>query len=223
MLISHSHAFIYMKTLKTAGTSVEIYFQNACLPPTYPPIHTHEVQETVTVAGIIGRRLGQPGMTWYNHMSAKVICAEVGERIWNRYFKFCVVRNPFDKLVPYWWMYRTPEERQCFQETGFSLIRSEFSRWVLASAYTIVDRDKYLIDGAICVDYFIRFECLLEGIKEVCQFVDVPFEPGRLGSFKGHYRADRRHFSDYYDPEAAHIVEEAFAWELQHFGYTLSP
>lgn len=32
MIISHSHKFIFIKTMKTASTSLELAFANACTP-----------------------------------------------------------------------------------------------------------------------------------------------------------------------------------------------
>ena len=33
MLVSHARKFIYTKTLKTAGTSVEVFLEPYCRPP----------------------------------------------------------------------------------------------------------------------------------------------------------------------------------------------
>jgi hypothetical protein len=64
MLISHPHRFIYTKTMKTAGTSVEIYFEAACLPPSNGIAREHTTDEIVTEAGIVGRRGPRRGVTW---------------------------------------------------------------------------------------------------------------------------------------------------------------
>lgn len=57
MLCSHSKHFLYFKTKKTAGTSVEIYFEPYCLPPgSWRPEHARA--ETVSGFGIIGSRMG---------------------------------------------------------------------------------------------------------------------------------------------------------------------
>ena len=104
MLVSHRHRFIYTKTVKTAGTSVEIYFEDACLPPDSDIVRGHAIAETVTDAGIIGYRGVDPGESrYYNHMPASDVRALVGPEVWDSYFKFCVIRNPFDKIVSLWW------------------------------------------------------------------------------------------------------------------------
>jgi hypothetical protein len=99
MLISHKKQFIYTKTIKTAGTSVESYFEKFCMPEgDWEFARTRE--EYVGKEGIIGYRgIEARGKKWRNHMSAIEIRNNIGKAIWDSYFKFCVIRNPFDKLV----------------------------------------------------------------------------------------------------------------------------
>src|SRR5690242_16177876 len=102
MLVSHTKQFIYLKTTKTAGTSVEIFFQPFCLSPDHPCYSspTHEMNEVISNYGIVGYRGPQPipKVAFYNHMAAVEIKKWIGSEIWDHYFKFCVIRNPFDKI-----------------------------------------------------------------------------------------------------------------------------
>lgn len=85
MLVSHTHRFIYTKTVKTAGTSVEAYFEPLCMPPgTWDLSGPRE--ETVTETGIVGYRgPTRPGTApvWYNHMPAAEIRTRLGSETWN--------------------------------------------------------------------------------------------------------------------------------------------
>jgi hypothetical protein len=229
VLISHAHNFIYTKTMKAAGTSVEIYFEDACIPPWHPTSRGHFIDETVTAVGVVGRRGLVPEQareqtTWYNHMSAEAIRDLIGERIWSRYFKFCTVRNPFDKVVSYWWMSLSSlgaEDQYRYQTADLSMLREEFCRWAVISAEKVVDRHTYMIEGHVCVDHFIRYENLLQDLKVACDRVSYPYEPQRLGAYKSEYRTNRRPFTDYYDADAIAAVQKAFRWELEYFGYQL--
>ena len=84
---------------------------------------------------------------------------------------------------------------------------------------TAVDRDKYMIDGQVAVNYFIRYEALHQGLETVCRQVGYPFRPERLGRYKGDSRFVGRPYGDYYDRAAVAAVESAFGWELDYFGY----
>jgi hypothetical protein len=222
MLISHRNRFIYTKTMKTAGTSVEIYFEDACLPARNNFVRGHAIDEIVTPEGIVGHRGGEVGKKWYNHMPAALIKQQVGDNVWGRYFKFCVIRNPFDKLVSYWWFILTPEERNTYKQQNFTEIRSHFSKWAIAAASALVDRNTYQIDGNVCVDFFIRYEKLLDGLEYVCRQVDYPFQPKRLGRYKSDTRAIGEPFRYYFDEAATFAVKSVFGWELEYFGYDLA-
>jgi hypothetical protein len=220
MLLSHVNHFIYTKTLKAAGTSVEIYFQDACIPVGKDIIRSHHIEETVTSAGIIGYRgPDQSGRTWYNHMPAVQIRELVGHSTWEEYYKFCVVRNPFDKVVSLWWFSVNRNQENPYKDESFSRIRSDFSAWCPGHAADAVDRDKYLIDGDVSVDFFIRYESLLDGMDSVCRRIGYPFRPERLGKYKSDSRAISQPFGEYYDRSAIAAVEAAFGWELEYFGY----
>lgn len=99
MLISHRNKFIFTKTAKTAGTSIELYFEPYCMPEgSWSPSHARD--EYIGDTGIIGYRGTNPkGRTWFNHMSARRIRQLVGDDVWNSYYKFSIIRNPFDRLV----------------------------------------------------------------------------------------------------------------------------
>src|SRR6185312_9079529 len=99
MLISHRYRFIYTKTNKTAGTSVEAYFERYCMPDgEWHPGHARD--EYDSEAGVIGYRGENPkNKRWYNHMPAALIRQQVGETVWNDYYKFCVIRNPWEKAI----------------------------------------------------------------------------------------------------------------------------
>ena len=99
MLISHRYRFIYTKTTKTAGTSVESFFEEFCMPDG-EWTESHRRDEYVSPAGVVGYRGNNPeGKKWWNHMPAASIKELVGKAIWDSYFKFCVVRDPFDKCI----------------------------------------------------------------------------------------------------------------------------
>jgi hypothetical protein len=82
MLCSHLKRFIYLKTMKTAGTSVEVFFERFCCPRD-GYIETHERDELVCAEGVVGARgANVAGATFYNHMSAARVRELLGEEVW---------------------------------------------------------------------------------------------------------------------------------------------
>lgn len=235
MLVSHRKKFIFTRTAKTAGTSVEVFFEKFCMPEgEWEASHRRDVYQSA--AGIIGYRGPDPHphkFAFWNHMPAEKIRAAVGEELWNEYFKFTVIRNPFSKLVSGWMHLRKPKRtlRKTVRslaarpsEAGLLLIGRrdihDFRAWV-RSGGAIIDRDKYLIDDKICVDYFIRFESLTEGIEEVCRKLELPRDTHDMPRYKSGNRHPRLNVRDFYDRETEGRVRENYAFELEIFGYEM--
>lgn len=238
MLVSHRKHFIFTKTEKTAGTSVESYFEQYCMPDGEWQ-ESPSRDEYVSEAGIIGYRGSDvSASTWYNHMSAKKIRDLTSQEIWDRYFKFTVIRNPFDKLISGFFMFENRKKNYSntqllkifakrVLDRGNPIDRvkgnteiERFRCWIRKGG-SIVDRNKYLIDEQVCIDYFIEYENLHEGIKHVCDRLSIPFEPSRIPEFKKGIRHHRIQIQDYYDHATKQIVEKIYAWELERFGYNL--
>src|SRR2546423_13120506 len=103
MIISHKHRFIFIKTGKTAGTSIEVFLSQHCGPddivaPIYPHVETHvprnfagyfnPLPEIYSLRGkgfknslkdVISRR------RFYNHISAVRVRSRVSRAVWNNY------------------------------------------------------------------------------------------------------------------------------------------
>ncbi len=238
MLVSHRKHFIYTKTVKTAGTSVESWFEPYCMPEgEWQASHWRDQYDSE--AGIIGfRGKGRGDQTWFNHMPAARIKELLGEQIWNDYYKFTTVRNPFDKLVSGFAMYEKKREtysltrrlRNCCNRalnrgrpidrtTGSSRIE-RFQSWIKKGGM-IIDRDKYMIDDTVCMDFFIRFESLREDMQRVSEHLGIPFDAAQMPGFKTGIRKHDFRVSDYYDAETEAIVRDHYQWEIDNFGYQM--
>ena len=55
--------------------------------------------------------------SYYNHISADEIRSIVGARVWKMYFKFCFERNPWDRVLSfYFWQTRRRVRRPTLLE-----------------------------------------------------------------------------------------------------------
>lgn len=249
MLVSHRKQFIYTKTVKTAGTSVEVYFEPYCLPENSQvgcqyPQETYDLprEEYVGESGIIGYRghkfPDSKHHDWFNHMPASKIREQIGQTIWEKYFKFCVIRNPFDKLISLFHFYeyqfnqvnpqikawaikrlKYDSEDDYLEALTNQSVEKRFRNWIIRGGF-VIDRDKYLIDNQICVDYFIRYENLHNDLQHICKQLDVPFEPDRLARLKPGNRPSHLVVSQYYDQPTTEIVLRNYRFELEFFEYT---
>lgn len=204
MIVSHKHKFIFLKTNKTAGTSIEIALSKFCGPNDIITPISPEDEE-------IRRHLGYSGpqnyilprssynisdfakwvykkkkKQFYNHMTAKEAKAVIDEQVWNTYFKFCVVRNPWDRYISLYHWRNKSEPRPTISE----FINSKAPRVLKKRGYGL-----YTIDGSLAVDFICRFERLSEDLEEFTRKVGIP-EKLELPNAKSKYRKDKRHYKD---------------------------
>ncbi len=198
MIISHKYRCIFIKTIKTAGTSIETYLSPLCgsedvLTPIVPPEPGH---------------LARNFEGYRNHMSAWQIRQIVTPEIWGSYFKFCVERNPWDKTVSDFCM--TNARAGSKYQFADYFQRGRFCRsWEL---YT----DE---DGTMLVDRVLRYEQLDQQLGEVFGQLGVPW-PGQLSvRAKSGFRTDRKPYQEWYTAEQSAMVEQIFTDEIRTFDY----
>lgn len=201
MIISHQHRFIFIKTRKTAGTSIEVYLSALCadsdvLTPIVPVEAGHQPRNHAGFS---------------NHIPAYQVREQVGPEIWNSYFKFCVERSPWDKsLSHFWWLKAQRPEAPPTLAAYFE--RGDFcSDWPL---YTDP------ATGQLLVDQVLRYEQLNQDLAQVFQRLGLPFT-GDLGiRAKSGARGDTRSYRDILTPAQAAQIRQHYAREIAYFGYT---
>jgi len=236
MLVSHRKKFIFTKTIKTAGTSVESYYEPFCMPEgTWK--HTHMRDEYISEAGIIGRRGRRENIPedcqFTNHMPAAQIKELVGDEIWNDYFKFTVIRNPFSKLVSAWYHFHKPATT--YLQTFAAALKTpksspllltdrrdivDFRSW-LQQGGTVIDRNKYLIKDKICVDFFIRQEFLEEDILKVNTRLGIDPGDRTIPRLKTNIRDKKFKTREFYNSKVEAIARKQFAIEFKLFNYDM--
>lgn len=202
MIVSHRHRFIFIKTFKTAGTSLEVFLSGVCGPddvvtPISPAVEPHRPRNHVG---------------FYNHMPAAAVRERVGPAVWDAYYKFCVERCPWDKTLSFYHMLN--------HRVGGTLRFDTF----LAGTDFPHNAPLYTEPGdptKVIVDRVVRYERLLPELTEVFARLGIPFA-GTLGvNAKGEYRTDRRPPGEVYTPDQARRVGEVFAVERALHGYQL--
>lgn len=228
MIVSHKHKFIFLKTKKTAGTSIELALSKVCGPDDIitPLTKIDEARRT-------GGRAAQnwrlhswwqsPRPLWkrrwlkftaedygfYNHMPAVEAKALLNDdRVWNSYFKFAFERNPWDRQVSFY-HHRYRRETNPPPFTNF-IHKDKRAR--------INNYEIYSIDGAVAVDFVGRFENLAADLKHALAQVDVSFDE-ELPRAKTTFRRGSTPYRDYYDEDTSAIVGDWYAREIALLGY----
>jgi hypothetical protein len=228
MIVSHDYKFIFLKTQKTAGTSIEIALSRFCgaddiITPITPndekvrtelgyrapqhylsPLRDYNHRD-ITRFLLKGKRKKR----FYNHIPAREVRALVGTQCWDSYFKFCFERNPWDRVISlYYWLHKSEPRPTIleFVESEASLILKH------------LNKDVYMINGQVAVDRICRFENLSEELETVRTQLGIP-ERLELPHAKARYRKDKRNYRDILGEQEQKKIAALFRDEIDLFGY----
>jgi Sulfotransferase family len=223
MIISHKHRFIFLRTEKTAGTSLEFALAPFCGPEdiltgTNPRValrlglKPRKSLRYLPIRGALRRSLPQY-FGLHTHAPAAQVKAFVSDRIFNSYYKFAVERNPWDRQVSLYYQraqrYLTPP-RDFNRDMNSALYRSfHYTRLRNWEVYTIGDQ--------IVVDEVIRYETLAQGLATVLGKLGLPGDI-EIDSRRSGYRPSC-HYRDFYIPRTQQLIADWYSKEIAAFDY----
>jgi chondroitin 4-sulfotransferase 11 len=157
----------------------------------------------------------------YNHYTAMELRDIVGVTAFDKMFKFCFVRNPWDKVVSEFrfriWTYQNELTSD-----------ASFVEWVKS---TYVEKNPQYYDwpkmflpqlewitdeeGNIAVDFVGRFENLQADFSSICDAIRIDRQVLRHENKSRETNSYRK----FYDDETKSIVENLFKADIEYFGY----
>ena len=247
MLYSNEHNFTFIKTRKTAGTSVEIALSRYCssssdivtpLVPederirqeksggVYPRNYKFTLLDWCTLPFRIydERRLYRnfdirllKGKYW-NHVGGRIIKNRLGENM-ERSYVFTVERDPWDKIVSlYYWLLRYLNKNGA--EFSFDVFFDE--GWV----EWLSDYHLYAEGGEVFVDAIIDFDFLGDGLDKVADQPSLP--NGQQGFIRSRSATklslgSNQSNDQLFDERKKDKVRVMFAREIQLFDFREDP
>lgn len=227
MIASRKHNFIFLKTMKTAGTSIELALSPHCGPnDIITPISAQHDIRRLKNDGVAPRNFaprdvvdryrkalkkGNPKLikralrgdrgrldTMRTHVTCRRVREFVGEDFWRAAFKFAVERHPYEKAVSLAAM------------NGLSIADTVFFdlRYIGYRSYTINDY--------MAVDHVIRFDDLVHEMKVLMERFGMPWRglPHARASDR-----DRRPAREQLSLQQRLFVQEMCALEFELFGW----
>ena len=234
MIISFKYKFIFIKTYKTAGSSIEsylykylnsndIYAHTAdnkginCWGEFDPENQLSNFFEKKTYQERIGKKL-----RFYAHMPAWLIkdrldlySRKIKFDIFDNFYKFAVIRNPFDLVVSdYFWR----KNSNLIKEKSFDNILKELNENKYQT-YGLLNLNKLMdanLENILC-NYIIQYENLNEGLSIVFDKLKIPFN-GKLEIYKKKFDRDKN-YRKFYNNESKKLIEDIFWKEIDMFNY----
>src|SRR4029078_7326840 len=198
-MISLQKRFLFVHIPKTAGNSIQ------------------SVLRDYSEDQLIALRKEQDGIERFGLRSTKYKIKKhstlneyhraLGEEQFRDLYKFTCVRNPWDRMVSY---YFTPTQNP--ETWNRKKFREIISKVVSLADYLRLDNGEG--DPFANVDCIIRFENLADEFRAVCDTIGIP--PPALPRYN---RSSRDHYSKYYDDELREFVRARFAPEIERFNY----
>lgn len=216
MILSHRYRFIFLKTMKTAGTSVEMSLSRFCGPDDIITPITPADEATRQATGSRGpqNHIGSgtaDDPQFFNHMSGALVREYVGEEVWQSYFKFCIERNPWDRVVSYYF-FRNRNKREplvpisrYIEDPGVADLQTRGS-------------GLYMIDDEVAVDRIVRYEALEDELEEVRLQLGIP-QPLDLPRAKASFRPSEATYRRLLSDEDIDRVGRLFSREIALLGY----
>lgn len=225
MIISHARRFIFIKTEKTAGTSIEIALSRYCGPDDVitPIVDTDEALRTelghrgpqnfhvplarYTASDYLRLLRRRRRLRFRNHSGARFIRTYLDPGVWDRYYTFSFERNPFDKVISYYFWWYRDEPRPSLSEF---IASGEMGR--------MRGFDLYSEDSVPIVDDVFRYEDLGRAMETIARRLDLDETP-ELPRTKHGFRRDKRPYQEVLSADDRVRIERVFAREIAYFGY----
>lgn len=196
MIVSHNQKFVFVKTPKTAGTTLVSILRRF----TDVSLRNYDMGDHERYYEIIDK-------------NSK----------FTNYFSFSFVRNPWDlRLSRYFYLKnievpRKKQKGEVYDET--ILQTNNFKEWCKVGSWfpsEVGGQYEFMCnrDGKFAVNFVGKYENLESDFNHVCDELNLPRR-----NLPKENSTKHKHYTEYYDDETKKIVENAYAKDIEYFNY----
>lgn len=124
--------------------------------------------------------------------------------VWEDYFSFCFVRNPWDRIISFFYLFKTEQ-----YESPADWINEP---WTLPPSQLSFMEDDH---GKIPLNFIGRFETLEKDFNLICSKIGIPYK--KLSHLN---KSKHNHYQEYYNEKTIEIISKKYQKDIELFGYT---
>ncbi len=210
MLISYSHDFVFVHVPKTGGSSIT----QALNPYANQPAQ-YLINRLLDRLGIHVNYLGSQRMRRFRtHATAMQLRRHLPAKVYNGFFKFAFVRNPWDRMVSYYsFLAGRPNHHRHQRVVSLGGFR-EYLLYEIARSKTTQKSILSDQSGQLIVNFVGRFESLRTDFAQICRHLGIPFQLEHVN------KTIHRDYREYYDRQTIRLVQDHFWEDIEFFQYT---
>jgi len=205
MIISHKYKFIFIAIPKTATHAIRFGVRSALGEEDIEQVNLF-VQKQSPFKEFQDKNHG--------HMTGREVCSVLDKAVWDSYFKFAIVRNPFDRFVSYcsFLLKNNPDFQKNPEPYLYHILLDKRNH----KQILFQPQSHFLLDdgGNQLMDYIGKFESLQESFDYVCSNTGLPSSV--LMKINESTRLDYR---AYYNDEIKSMVSDFYKKDIQLFNY----
>jgi hypothetical protein len=244
MIINHRYKFIFIKTYKTASTSIEEYLSQFCSAEDTVTLNKPLVGKAKNFQGYFNPlpemikyySIIFPGKShylalssnplknaflkrkFYGHIPAYQARERVSKNIWNNYYKFCFERNPWDKVISSYYYICKGIEKDEFSLNDYITKGNIYDKYnTYPWNYTLYTNP--LNPDEIIVDHVGKYEDLNQELNLIFGQLGIPFEGTLSTKANTNLKPETKKAKFVYSETQKQIIENLFAQEIKLHGY----
>lgn len=210
MIISYSHRFIFIHVGKAAGTSI----QKAVEPYAHRPERYLMNRLLATIGVHVNYCTHYQKKRFRKHVIAREVRRQLPNRVYDEFFRFAFVRNPWDRMVS---MHHYMRDKRLYHRHKLVESLGSFEEYVRWEIKRNKDSQKAFITdvgGNVIVDFVGRFERLRDDFAHLCK------ELGISATLPHCNKTRHRDYRTYYDSRTIELVADHWREDIELLGYT---
>ena len=235
MIISFKYKFIFIKTYKTAGSSIESYLNpylnsKDILAPTkeYNGINCWGSFDKTELKNYFEdnkiEKYNKYKIKYFAHMPIwlvkerlKPLSSKLNYDIFKNFYKFGVIRNPLDTIVSHYYWQNSSDNHQSksitFEDVLKELEANKFPSYGLLNLNKLMDKN---FKNILC-DKVLKYENLNEDLTVVFNKLGIPFD-GELKIFKKKIHR-KKNYESFYNGDTKKLIDKYFSRDIEMFSY----